>query len=86
MKRAAEKKLGKLPSEGNLYWTGLRPVSPDDLPILGRIPRYKNLFVNAGQGSKGMTLSFGSAKILSETMQDHYDNKYKDYSIERFYF
>lgn len=42
-----------------------RPVTPDDVPFIGRT-RIENLFVNAGHGSKGWTLSFGAAALLAD--------------------
>jgi D-amino-acid dehydrogenase len=45
-------------------WCGLRPVTPDGPPILGRLPP-ANLFVNTGHGHLGWTLSCGSAKVVA---------------------
>jgi D-amino-acid dehydrogenase len=45
-------------------WTGLRPMTPDGPPILGRA-RYRNLFLNAGHGHLGWTFACGSAQILA---------------------
>jgi D-amino-acid dehydrogenase len=42
-----------------------RPVTADDVPLLGRT-KVRNLYVNAGHGSKGWTLSFGSAALLAD--------------------
>ena len=46
------------------YWAGLRPMTPDGLPLLGATP-YSNLYLNCGQGSLGWTLACGSAKALA---------------------
>jgi D-amino-acid dehydrogenase len=45
-------------------WAGLRPATPNSLPIIGasRIP---NVYLNAGQGALGLTLAAGSAARLS---------------------
>jgi D-amino-acid dehydrogenase len=48
------------------YWTGFRPVTPDDVPVIGRLTPYQNLFVNTGHGSKGWTLSCGSSSLLAK--------------------
>lgn len=32
-------------------WAGLRPVSPDDVPIIGQSKKFENLYFNFGQGS-----------------------------------
>lgn len=42
-----------------------RPVTADDVPLIGRT-KLTNLYVNAGHGSKGWTLSFGSAALLAD--------------------
>lgn len=42
-----------------------RPVTADDVPLIGRT-KIRNLYVNAGHGSKGWTLSFGSAALLAD--------------------
>jgi D-amino-acid dehydrogenase len=46
-------------------WCGLRPFTPDGPPVLGRTP-YRGLFLNAGHGHLGWTLSCGSGKALAE--------------------
>ncbi|RLN45220.1 hypothetical protein BBJ28_00020899, partial [Nothophytophthora sp. Chile5] len=42
-----------------------RPVTADDVPLIGRT-KIRNLYVNAGHGSKGWTLSFGAAALLAD--------------------
>lgn len=49
------------------HWTGLRPMTPDGIPILGATP-YGNLFLNAGHGHLGWTMSCGSAAALADLM------------------
>lgn len=46
-------------------WAGLRPVSADGVPLVGRT-RYANLFLNAGHGHLGWTLACGSARLLAD--------------------
>lgn len=47
------------------FWTGLRPMTPDGTPILGKTP-IENLFLNTGHGTLGWTMSLGSAKFVSD--------------------
>jgi D-amino-acid dehydrogenase len=47
------------------YWTGLRPATPSNVPLIGRT-RYPNLYVNAGHGTLGWTMAAGSGKALAE--------------------
>ncbi len=46
-------------------WTGFRPMTPDGIPYLGPTP-VRNLYVNAGHGHLGWTMSCGSAKALAD--------------------
>ncbi|MCR4346901.1 MAG: D-amino acid dehydrogenase [Sulfuricaulis sp.] len=46
-------------------WCGLRPMTPDNPPILGATP-CKNLFINTGHGTLGWTMACGSGKILAD--------------------
>jgi D-amino-acid dehydrogenase len=47
------------------YWAGLRPMTPDGPPILGRTP-IANLFLNAGHGSQGWSMACGSGRIVAD--------------------
>lgn len=47
------------------FWTGLRPMTPDGTPIVGRTPM-RNLFLNTGHGTLGWTMSCGSAQLLAD--------------------
>ncbi len=47
--------------------SGLRPTTPDSLPILDSLVAsgWGNVYVNAGHGTMGWTLSMGSAEVLA---------------------
>ena len=47
-------------------WAGLRPMTPTNLPFLGRAPRHDNLYLNTGHGHIGWTMSHGSARITAD--------------------
>ncbi len=49
-------------------WCGLRPMSPDGVPIIGRTP-LSNLYVSTGHGPLGWTLAAGSAELLADLME-----------------
>ncbi len=51
-------------------WTGLRPMTPDGIPILGPTP-YANLFLNLGHGHLGWTMACGSARLLADLITGH---------------
>ena len=47
------------------YWTGLRPSTPSNRPLIGRT-RYRNLYLNTGHGTLGWTEGPGSGRALAE--------------------
>lgn len=47
------------------YWAGLRPMTPEGTPRIGP-SRYPNLYLNAGQGHMGWTMSHGSARLVAD--------------------
>ncbi len=49
-------------------WRGLRPVSPDGLPYVGRLKRYKNVSVAAGHAMMGMSLGPITGKLVCEVL------------------
>ncbi|WOC80368.1 D-amino acid dehydrogenase [Stutzerimonas frequens] len=58
--------LGGDPSEA-VFWTGLRPATPDGTPIIGATP-YRNLFLNTGHGTLGWTMACGSGRVLADLL------------------
>lgn len=49
-------------------WHGWRPMTWDDLPILGRAPNHNNLFLATGHGMMGMGMSAGSGRLMADLM------------------
>jgi D-amino-acid dehydrogenase len=47
-------------------WRGLRPCTPDGLPILGRSKEFNNLIIAAGHAMLGMSLGPISGKLVSQ--------------------
>jgi D-amino-acid dehydrogenase len=47
------------------FWAGLRPMAPSGNPYLGATP-VRNLFVNAGHGHLGWTMSCGSGRVVAD--------------------
>ena len=47
------------------YWTGLRPATPSNVPLIGKT-RLSNLYLNTGHGTLGWTMSAGSGKALAD--------------------
>jgi D-amino-acid dehydrogenase len=48
-----------------LFWTGLRPMTPDGTPLVGATP-LENLYLNTGHGTLGWTMACGSAQLLAD--------------------
>ena len=46
------------------FWTGLRPATPSNVPIIGRA-KLPNLYFNTGHGTLGWTHSCGSGKSIA---------------------
>jgi D-amino-acid dehydrogenase len=45
-------------------WCGLRPVTPDGLPYLGRHPKFGNLIIAGGHAMLGISLALGSGEVV----------------------
>lgn len=63
------------PHAGNVskadFWTGLRPMTPDGTPIIGRAsnqPQHENLWLNTGHGTLGWTMACGSGQVLADLL------------------
>ncbi len=51
------------------FWTGLRPMTPDGTPIIGKASEvYNNVWLNTGHGTLGWTMACGSAQVLADLM------------------
>jgi glycine oxidase len=48
-----------------MHWAGLRPGSPDNIPVIDRHPGFSNLYLNAGQFRYGVTMAPASAQLLA---------------------
>lgn len=49
-------------------WAGLRPYAVDDRPYLGRVPALQNAYVAAGHYRWGLTLSTGTAVVMTQLL------------------
>lgn len=55
--------------EGIKAWSGLRPVSPDGLPYLGRTGRWKNLIIATGHAMTGLSLAPATGRIVADLVE-----------------
>ena len=65
VKRAAEIFPGVADYPKAVFWTGLRPSTPSNVPLIGPT-RYPNLYLNTGHGTLGWTMACGSGKALAD--------------------
>jgi D-amino-acid dehydrogenase len=49
-------------------WRGLRPCTPDGLPMLGRAPAFENLTLAAGHAMLGMSLGPATGKLVKQLL------------------
>ena len=47
-------------------WSGLRPMTFDGFPMIGRVPACKNLYVAGGHFRSGLHLSTGTASVVTD--------------------
>lgn len=47
-------------------WYGLRPLSPDGLPYIGRHSKYDNIVMAGGHAMLGLSLAAGTGKLVEE--------------------
>jgi D-amino-acid dehydrogenase len=64
-RRTRELFPGACDYEHPTYWTGLRPLTPSNVPYIGKT-RFSNLFLNTGHGTLGWTMGCGSGRAIAD--------------------
>ena len=64
VRRTEELFPGAGDTERAQFWTGLRPATPSNVPIIGRA-KLPNLYYNTGHGTLGWTHACGSGKSIA---------------------
>jgi D-amino-acid dehydrogenase len=67
IRRAAEFFPGAGYYDRASFWTGLRPSTPSNVPLIGRT-KVPNLWLNTGHGTLGWTMACGSGRALADLM------------------
>lgn len=49
-------------------WTGFRPATPDNLPYIGKISGFENVYAAAGHEGLGITTALGTAELLVDNI------------------
>lgn len=57
------------PPPENKIWSGLRPVTPDGLPFIGRPDRIDNVIMAGGHAMIGVSLAPGTGKLVTEMIE-----------------
>jgi sarcosine oxidase subunit beta len=66
-------------------YAGLRPITPDGLPIIGRVPKLPGFIIAAGYGGDGLALSAVTAEIISKIFNGTADpDTLESFSYSRF--
>jgi D-amino-acid dehydrogenase len=47
-------------------WYGWRPMTPDDLPLIGRLPARERVVLATGHGMLGVTMSAGTGRLVAD--------------------
>lgn len=75
-----QRRVGAIRSGANRYfgkwergsrettWTGMRPMAPDGLPVIGKAPGYDNLWVASGHAMMGISLGPATAQVTADLM------------------
>ena len=82
---ASEYLISPLAAPVETIWTGLRPMTFDDLPIIGKAPGWRNLFVATGHGMLGLSMAPATGKLVADTVTGR--SSFMDpapFSLERF--
>lgn len=69
----------------NKFWAGLRPKSPDGLPLIGEFPADSNLYFATGHFRNGILLAPLTARIIADKIAKNIDSPFlKTFNPSRF--
>jgi len=66
IRKGASQYLGEVRGESEEVWRGLRPCTPDGLPVIGRPSDLDNLFIASGHGILGVSLGPITGKVIAQ--------------------
>jgi len=64
--RAAQELFPGMNTEGAEKWMSFRPSHPDSLPVIGRSPRQKNVYLAYGHGHLGFTMAAITGELIGQ--------------------
>ena len=65
-RRAVALVPGLAPARVVGMWSGVRPLSPDGLPLIGWVPGVEGLFAATGHGGQGVILGGGTGRLAAQ--------------------
>jgi D-amino-acid dehydrogenase len=68
MNRSGAASFRAWPTTRRDAWAGLRPMTPDGLPVIGRVGGVENLYVAGGHGMLGLTLSLRTGEAIARCL------------------
>src|SRR5699024_4416508 len=71
--------------DSEIEWVGMRPMTPDGLPIISQLPNFNNAFLAAGHGMEGVALSQETGRLIANLLTDgktEYD--IEPFDVQRF--
>ncbi len=51
-------------------WCGFRPMTPNELPIIDRVPQWPAFVVAAGHGMMGVSMAPATAELVADLVQE----------------
>ena len=51
-------------------WWGWRPMSVDEIPLIGPVRRWSNLMLATGHGMLGVSMSAATAELVASLLAD----------------
>jgi len=66
IRRGASQYLPQIEAKREEVWRGLRPCTPDSLPIIGRSQKFDNLVIASGHGILGVSLGPITGKLVAQ--------------------
>ena len=73
------------PPSTDKIWHGLRPVTPDGVPYIGRTKIFENVVIAGGHAMVGVSLAPGTGKLVSEIINRSEPTiEMSAFSVERF--
>lgn len=86
MNRVGRESFREWPGQSRTPWAGIRPMTPDGLPVIGSVPGLENLCIAGGHGMLGVTLSLRTGDAIAEIIRtgDNTDPILRPFTPARF--